>query len=368
MAIGAMASGLASCVAAVLKVDRRTEAAWVFSAMAGSLGVLFPSPILGVTLAHELSVVGRPDGMTLDAIVDKENENENDREISTKSAVDHDFMEQVTLAGTAATCAYIVLHLFPNTMQWNHVIEIDNDYHMFHLALAIPLGMLCGLVTSLALILLGVFRSVRGKACEILEEKLGAPKWVGRLLFPTLAGVLHGLLAVWNPFLVSSGIPFVGNLIQNRASKRPGWLFLMALCKALSMSLCLGFGLVGGPLIPMAFVGLCIGLACSFLIPLSLALPCCMCATVGAFVPIPFTLVVCVALALSLTAEQMGPVFVATFVAYASTGGLGVIRGMGERRLGHFALGDDLIGFVGDDRPSDYSILQGIRYTIFGSP
>jgi H+/Cl- antiporter ClcA len=361
MAIGAMGSGLASFIANLLKVDRRTEAAWVFSGMAGSLGALFPSPVLGVILAHELSVVGRPNCLTLDAVVAKETKDTED----TSQIVNHDFMEQVTLGGTAATCAYIVLHALPKSWQWNIVTEIGNDYHMWHLAVAVPLGVLCGLVASLALVFLGAFRSIRNKTCEVLEEKVGAPKWVGRLLFPTLAGVLHGLLAVWNPMLVGSGVLFITNLIENHASMRPGWLLLLAMSKALSMSLSLGFGLVGGPLIPMVYVGLCIGLACSFLVPLSLAVPCCMCATVGAFVPIPFTLVVCVALALSLTVEQMGPVFVATMLAYACTGGLGVIRRMGERRLGTI-LGDDLMGF--HDHPSDYSIVQGIRYTIFGNP
>jgi len=80
MALGAIASGLASFVAEKLNVNRRTEAAWVFSSMAGSLGGLFPSPILGVTLVHELSVAGRPNGMTLDAIVSKENMESEKRE------------------------------------------------------------------------------------------------------------------------------------------------------------------------------------------------------------------------------------------------------------------------------------------------
>jgi len=232
------------------------------------------------------------------------------------------------------------------------------------LAAAIPLGIVCGLVTSLALIMLGAFRTIRAKVCEGLEERLGAPKWIGRLLFPTLAGTLHGLLAVSNPYLVGSGIPFVADLIQNRESMKIGWLVLMAFCKAVSMSLSLGFGLVGGPLFPMVFVGLSVGLAFSSILPVSLAVPCCMCATV-IFVPIPFTLVFYVSMALSLTVQQMTPIFVSTFVAYAVTGGLGIIRRLGERRLGIRSFGDDLILFE-DDGPSDQSLLRGIRNAIFG--
>jgi H+/Cl- antiporter ClcA len=362
MALGAIASGLASFVAEKLNVNRRTEAAWVFSSMAGSLGGLFPSPILGVTLVHELSVAGRPNGMTLDAIVSKEN-----MESETR-VVDHDFMEQVTLAGTAAITAHLVLHsLLPKNIPFGNVIEIGNDYHTWHLAAAIPLGIVCGLVASLALILLGVFRTIRAKVCQVLEEKLGAPKWIGRVLFPTLAGTLHGLLAISNPYLVGSGIPFVAHLIQNRESIKVGSLVLMALCKAVSMSLSLGFGLVGGPLFPMVFVGLCVGLAFSSIFPVSLAVPCCACATV-IFVPIPFTLVLYVAMALSLTVPQITPIFIATFVSYTVVGGLGIVRRLGEHRLGvsHPEFdGDDLISFEENAR-SDQSVLRGIRQAIFG--
>ena len=361
MALGALGSGLASFLAKKLSVNRRTEAAWVFSGMAGSLGGLFPSPILGLTLVHELSVAGRPNGMTLDALVSKEN-------LESEKVVDHDFMEQVTLAGTAAIMAHLVLHsLLPKNIPWGNVIEIGNDYHAWHLAAAIPLGIVCGLVASLALILLGVFRTIRVKVCQVLEEKLGAPKWIGRLLFPTLAGTLHGLLAISNPYLVGSGVPFVAQLIQNRESIKVGSLVLMAFCKTVSMSLSLGFGLVGGPLFPMVFVGLCVGLAFSSILPVSLAVPCCACATV-IFVPIPFTLVLYVAMALSLTVPQITPVFVSTFVSYTVVGGLGIVRRLGERRLGVYHPefdGDDLISFEENAR-SDQSVLRSIRQAIFG--
>ncbi len=361
MALGAIASGLASFAATKLCVNRRTEAAWVFSSMAGSLGGLFPSPILGVTLVHELSVAGRPNGMTLDAIVSKEN-------LANEAVVDHDFMEQVTLAGTAAITAHVVLHsLLPKNIPFGNVIEIGNDYHAWYLAAAVPLGIVCGLVASLALILLGIFRTIRVQVCNILEEKVGAPKWIGRVLFPTLAGTLHGLLAISNPYLVGSGVPFVAQLIENRESIKVGSLVLMAFCKIVSMSLCLGFGLVGGPLFPMVFVGLCVGLAFSSIFPVSLAVPCCACATV-IFVPIPFTLVLYVAMALSLTVPQITPVFIATFVSYTVVGGLGIVRRLGERRLGVHRPefdGDDLISFEENAR-SDQSVLRGVRQAIFG--
>jgi hypothetical protein len=45
---------------------------------------------------------------------------------------------------------------------------------------------------------------------------------------------------------------------------------------------------------------------------------------------------------MSLSVNQIGPVFVATFVAFTFVGGLGIIKRLGERRLGYVAPDFDL--------------------------
>jgi hypothetical protein len=73
-------------------------------------------------------------------------------------------------------------------------------------------------------------------------------------------------------------------------------------------------------------------------------------------------------MALSLTVPQITPIFIATFVSYTVVGGLGIVRRLGEQRLGvsHPEFdGDDLISFEENNR-SDQSVLRGIRQAIFG--
>lgn len=342
LAIGAMGSGLAAFLASHIKLNRRTEAGLVHTGLVGSLGGLFLSPILGVMLVHELSVAGRPADLLLDTVAGSEINAPRDFRVHR----DHDLMEQVTLGGTAATAAYVVLRLLApyTSSEWCQVMDLGEDiFELWHLAAAIPIGLVCGIAGMLAVSLIGVFQSVRVATCDALHEQLKFPKWVGIMLFPALGGVIHGLLSIWNPFLVGSGMRFISDLLQQEVTVTDApWLVATATCKIVSMSICIGFGLVGGPVFPMVFVGLCLGMAMTPMLPISLAVPCCMCATVGSFVPVPFTLVFYIAFSMSLSVNQIGPVFVATFVAFSFVGGLGIIKKLGEQRLSYVAPEVDL--------------------------
>jgi H+/Cl- antiporter ClcA len=342
LAVSTMGSCLAAVLASCLNVDRRTEAGLVQTGLAGSLGGLLLSPILGVTLAHELSVTGRRSDLLLDTLTCSEIGIPRD----VVAHRDHDFMEQVTLGGTAATGAYIISRLLLNhaSSEWGRVMDLGEDvFEIWHLAAAVPIGLVCGVTGILAIGLIGIFQSIRVSSCRILDEKLKFPPWIGIVVLPTVGGFVHGLLSVWNPALVGSGMRVVFDVLRDDAvATHVPWLVASAGGKLASMSICIGFGLVGGPIFPMIFVGLCLGMAMTPLVPVSLAVPCCMCATVGSFVPIPFTLVFYIAFSMTLSVNQIGPVFVANFVAFTFVGGLGIIKRLGERRLGYVAPEVDL--------------------------
>jgi hypothetical protein len=131
---------------------------------------------------------------------------------------------------------------------------------------------------------------------------------------------------------------FLRELLQQEVTfSNVPWFMATAACKVLSISMCLGFGLVGGVIFPMIFVGMSVGMATSHLLPATLTIPCCICASVGSLVPIPFTLVFYVSFAMSLSVEQIGPVFVSTFAAFTLVGGLGTMKKHGEKRVGYIA-------------------------------
>jgi H+/Cl- antiporter ClcA len=386
LAIGAMGSGLATFMAKTLKLDRRTEAGLVQSGLAGSLGGLFLSPIFGVTLVHELSIAGRPVDFLLDTLTASEANVPRD----ALAHIDHDFMEQVTLGGTAATAAYVVLRMLLPLMspssQWFQLVDLGEDvFELWHLAAAIPIGLICCKFGMLLLALMGAFRSLRVAACKSLHVRLNLPKWVGLILFPTIAGLLHGLLSIWNPLLAGTGIGFLRELLRQEITfSTVPWFMATAACKVVSMSMCLGFGLVGGVIFPMIFVGMCVGTAMTHLLPASLTIPCCVCATVGSLVPIPFTLVLYVSFAMSLSVEQIGPVFVATLTAFTLVGGLGTVKKHVEKRIGYVAPEVDLAAWSQvqgaqedifqyetlDDEPDgeeDEELTREVRNVVFGS-
>jgi H+/Cl- antiporter ClcA len=104
-------------------------------------------------------------------------------------------------------------------------------------------------------------------------------------------------------------------------------LLLVAGCKILGLAFSLGFGLVGGHILPVGFIGACIGLAVSSpFIPLSLAVPTFIASSAVSVLPVPFTVVVATASAIVLNPNQIGSVVIAVLVAQAFVNGLGLIN------------------------------------------
>ena len=105
----------------------------------------------------------------------------------------------------------------------------------------------------------------------------------------------------------------------------------------MSMAICLGFGMVGGNIFPCIFAGCCAGLIATNLfpaLPVTLTVPCMMAALPAAFAPIPFSLSGIVVTVLVLDGEMAAPVFVATFVAFWTNCGVGVVQAVVERQAG----------------------------------
>lgn len=371
MALGSLGSGLAALLAHLNHATENHRALYVLAGMAGALGGLFSTPLLGVLLVHELYIAGRG------AVISSSSNNPT---ASSREPILYEgFMEHIVLMATSATVSHVVLKTLAPSTSLPHVINLGSDHQTWYLLAALPMGVLCALVGSLMMVCLNLFRSLRVASCRILHEQCYLPRWLVQILFPTAAGVLHGLLAMYNPYLVGSGMPFVRQFLTQDELHPSGWLIWTALTKTISLSLCLGFGLVGGPLLPMVFVGLCVGLALATLFPVlptALVVPSCICGTLGSFVPIPLTLVLASTMAFQLTPEQMGPPLVATLTAFTLTGGVGLLRRVGEERLGvnPTATGDlDSQDWIGDEaaywdrqRPSDKSVVRGVQSTIFG--
>ena len=357
--------------------------------LSGALGCFFSSPLLGILLVLELEIGGRRTAMpcrrrrSLTTSID--GTNHRDTEQTRIISFDYDsFLERMVTSGASVIMSSLVLNYIFQGCFWQSngkgVYRFENDdFGAWHWALAIPMGLLGGLIASMVLVTTCACRAIRIRICELFR----LPYRGHVLLFGTLAGLFHGLLHVYQSPTTDFGMSFLTNTIDSMQSDHndtsPFSFLLMALVKGLGVSVCIGFGLVGGMFVPMAFVGACIGLAVtSSIFPLSLAVPCCIASCVGALCPAPLTTVLATSLVFHLTGEQMASVWIATMVAQALVGGLGILPRLLGIQMVSFESEKKLPRLLNDQetedtddmymRPSlsDDEIVRGVRSAIFG--
>jgi H+/Cl- antiporter ClcA len=382
--LGAIGSGMAAFLARWLRVPRRTEALWIQTGLSASLGGFFPSPLVGPTIVHEMSVTSRPDKLTVDAVVahevvpiDTDLANGAVSTTSTASSTvhpeEHDYIEVFALNLVSATLASLVvrwIHL--GVVYSTELTPVPNDFEAWHLAAALPLGVACGSVGTTILLLNSIARWIRQRVTQGMV-RLGAPVWLISILFPAVAGLVHGLLGLAFPYATGTGLGFLRNAwnaaIQKETLPTVSQLTWTAVARVVGLSVSLGFGLIGGSVIPTLVVGFCMGIALSLSIsflPLSLAVPCCMAACPVSFFPAPVTAVIAISLLMGCSAEQTGPILIASVVAFMITGGTGVLRRLGKAQLTVHDVEDTNEPEVPQGPPSDDEILQGVRSAIFG--
>jgi H+/Cl- antiporter ClcA len=160
--MGNLGGALGTLLGEKRKLSDRRRAISAFTGMAGAMGALFPSPILSVLLIHELSITSRPADTRFNAAVTTPLVSfVEGQEVNAQ----HDFMEQVCLSGIAASSAYAVFYglaekTFLTPMKLPFAMYALSDYQVWHLAAAIPLGIISGLIGIIALICIGLFRKV----------------------------------------------------------------------------------------------------------------------------------------------------------------------------------------------------------------
>jgi H+/Cl- antiporter ClcA len=382
-AMGNLGGGLGTLLGQMRNMSDRRRAIAAFCGMAGAMGALLPSPILAVLIIHELTVTSRPADTRFNAAVPAIQYSpfspfSGDGAASAAHfAVDqHDFMEQVTLGGIAAVAGYTVfVTLAPHTWLTPHSLPypaaVFSQYETWHIAAAIPMGIVAGVLGIITLILLGLFRKV-GKRVRMRLLSRGLRPKVVEVLLPVIGGLLFGLIGIAFPLTLGDGamqIPYViqhgftGDIniprsIQDSIDKHHhanstvpdhdsifphhveaklslGVLVGTLFGKLVSMAICLGFGFVGGNIFPCIFAGCCAGLIITSLVPalpVTLTVPCMMSAVPAAFAPIPFSLAGIVIIVLVLDGEMAAPVFVATFIAFWTNCGCGVVQMVVERQ------------------------------------
>jgi H+/Cl- antiporter ClcA len=409
--------------------DARTKACWTQATLAGALAPIFPTPLSSALAIQELVLSTRPHNVTIDAALEKRSrqqrhttagwdESEDDASVALDSqeedmetplltrlpaanhagnlhflerpsSLDHDIMEGFFLSGISAIVSFLVyqtlcqffdVELYP-WQTYQNIFDETTRNHTFEqrqYLLATALGFLGGLLGSLILLLTSICHWIRSRTSQWLRLKAMMPKLFGPVLFSLLTGlVIVGLsFLLPQPWMVfDDGFDLGLYLLRQHDNLPPTTLLLAIGAQTICLAISLGFGWVGGPLFPLASIGLGSGLLVSSLLKsleISFTVPCCMAAVVGSIVPAPFAAAVTISHLFGLSVEQVGPVFVATVVAQIFTKGLGLMRCFGRRVVGLPS------GYSSEDEeheehvqrqlaaPSEDEILQSIRSAIFG--
>ena len=337
--------------------DRRRAIA-AFAGMAGAMGALFPSPILSVLLLHELSITSRPGDSRFNAAVTAPLASfVQGQEVNAQ----HDFMEQVCLAGIASSTAFAIFFglahkTFLDPSKLKFAVYDIGDYNVWHLAAAIPMGIASGIIGVITLVLVGLFRKIKYRISIRLRNR-GIPMRIIKIIIPTLGGLLFGLIAVAFPLTLGDGASQLPKVVQHsyatettihlpngtdvtkhiEATLTPSILIGTLFAKILAMAISLSFGMVGGNIFPCIFAGTCAGCSITLVyptLPITLTVPCMMAAVPSAFAPIPFSLVGIVILSFVIDGQMTAPVFIATFMSYLTNCGFGVIQGILEQQNG----------------------------------
>lgn len=143
------------------------------------------------------------------------------------------------------------------------------DWHVYELALAVPLGLLGGLLGLLFIYLFRTLRKVAGRRAST------------SILPPTLAGLVLGVLGVAFPLLLFSGDAEVQMVIDQAAELGAATLITLAVLKVLVTALLLAWGWSGGYIFPSFFMGAALGLAVNALFPSVPAIVCMVCVMSG---------------------------------------------------------------------------------------
>jgi len=336
--------------------DRRSKAALSVTSLSAAMGCLMPSPFLSVLLTIELSLAARPGAFSLDEAFVKSSGGESAR---TSPTVTHDFMEQVVLMTIAATTSWSVISPFRSTNDSG--LQVLDTVGFHHYAAASLLGLICGVLGMAFLLLQGILKQIAQRLSGRILRSSSNAVLLRRLscvpcLFPLLAGLVYGIIGVAYPLTLGSGYEILSTLIssglkeesvqalaiitKNGEKLSPSYLFVTALMKVLATAVCLGFGLVGGQVVPLILAGVCLGFAMAFysptlFAPVALSVACGSIGIVGAFLPIPLTLVSTMLMSMNLPNNFGGPLMVCYLVSYTVTNIIftgGVIKTMSARK------------------------------------
>lgn len=163
-AVGNVGGGLATLIAEKLEFEEEHSKLTVLTGMAAAMGGIFPSPVLGVLMIHEL---GNP----------------------PKS-----FMESTLLMSIGAIASFCVFYALEDytyleALDPSYQISANWEFKLKHCGVAVVFGALSAVIALMTLLVVGITKQVLYRIEERCNKK-GIP---GKIVVCTLGGVCIGI-------------------------------------------------------------------------------------------------------------------------------------------------------------------------------
>jgi len=306
----------------------------VLSGMAGAMGALFPSPMLGVMMIHEL---GNPPKTYMESII-----------VMSIGAISA-FLVYYALLGYTEV-AYFSTNLLA-TYNW--------EFEEWQCGTSIVIGCVSAVVALVTVIFVGATKQVFVRLRMRLEERLPSHKLLRAVLPPMIGGLLIGAVNYALPLTVGDGNAVIKQVIQyghNYATPpktppptlqpllpvistdalSPNLIVASAFAKMFVLGVSLNSGFVGGFVFPTILIGVMTGVVCYQLfpyIPLGMCVSCFLSAVPAGICPMPFTLA-CLAIFTQYNGlYQTIPIYMATITSYTLVCGSGIFSAMQRRAM-----------------------------------
>lgn len=312
--------------------DKDDQKLCVLSGMAAAMGALFPTPVLGVLMIHEL---GNP----------------------PKS-----YMESTLLMSVPAIASFMVFfaiqkYTWIEEIEANHQLSMHWKFEKWQCGAAVLIGMTSAGVSLISLVGVGLVKQVLLR----LKQRVDNTKLNSTIFIATLGGFLIGLTNYALPLTIGRGNLVSSALVRGVNDLNPRLLRCSIFGRAFTMAVSMNCGFVGGFVMPLISIGLTCGVLCHKQyddIPLGMSLACFIAAVPSALCPMPFTMLGISCYIFFLGLQQTVPVFISCIVAYLCLTGIGVLGAMQERANKN----QQKDGGGGDDSsfdPDDKSLLLG---------
>jgi H+/Cl- antiporter ClcA len=285
--------------------DKEDQRLCVLSGMAAAMGALFPTPVLGVLMIHELAVPPKS------------------------------YMESTLLMSIPAIASFMVFfsiqeYTWINEIEANHQLSLNWKFEKWQCGAAILIGMASAGISLISLVGVGLVKQVLLR----IKQRVDNTKLNSTIVVATLGGFLIGLTNYALPLTIGRGHLVSSALIKGSTQLNPRLLRCSIFGRSFTMAVSMNCGFVGGFVMPLISIGLICGVLCHKQydsIPLGMSLACFIAAVPSALCPMPFTLLGVSCYVFFLGLQQTLPVFISCIVAYLCLTGIGVLGAMQER-------------------------------------